>query len=106
MWKVNEGFVADVSIDLCIFYGLCSDIANKVVGERSTLHSGHISPGERAPGTHSVGKGVGGPQDWPGQCGEEKILLLLGLKLLLLSHPAHKPVTLPTALSWLLLHMY
>jgi hypothetical protein len=54
------------------------------------------------PPQYPLDRMLGGPQSLSGHCGEEKNLLtMLGIEPLLLSHPTHSVVTIPTKLPQL-----
>jgi hypothetical protein len=58
-------------------------------GEWSTSRPGRFTPGEKAPGTHSLDRKLGGSQSRLGRCGDEKTPDPTGTRTLALSviHP-------------------
>jgi hypothetical protein len=57
------------------------------------LYSGGKNP------QYPVGSRLGGPQNWSGHCGEEKILDLIGTRTLTPQLSSSKPFAIPTSLS-------
>jgi hypothetical protein len=48
------------------------------MGVSGQLHArADLPPGERTPGTHWIDSRLGGPQSWPGRCGEENNIVLV-----------------------------
>jgi hypothetical protein len=71
-----------------------------VGGEWSVSHLSRFTPKERAP-QYPLDRRLGGPQNWPGQHGEEKNLTPTGTQTPTPQMSKPKAVAIPTELSWL-----